>query len=51
MQDAELREDARRNGLEVDGPITGAEVDAVLRDLYATPKAIVQKFEAIRNER
>src|SRR5215813_11430960 len=51
MQDAELRDDARRNGLEVDGPITGAEVDAVLRDLYATPKAIVQKFEAIRNEK
>jgi len=51
MQDADLREDAKRNGLEVDGPITGAEVDAVLRDLYATPKAIVQKFEAIRNQR
>src|SRR5262249_11938073 len=51
MQDAQLREDARRNGLEVDGPITGAEGDALLRDIYGTPKAIVQKFEAIRNEK
>jgi tripartite-type tricarboxylate transporter receptor subunit TctC len=51
MKDADFREDARRSGLEVEGPITGEEVDAVLRDIYATPKAIVQRFEAIRNEK
>jgi tripartite-type tricarboxylate transporter receptor subunit TctC len=51
MRDRDFQEDARRNGLEAEGPITGAEVDEVLRDIYATPKAIVQRFEVIRNER
>ena len=51
MQDADFREDAKRTGLEVEGPITGAEVDEVLGAIYATPKAVVQKYEAIRNER
>ena len=51
MKDPEFREDAKRTGLEVEGPITGAEVDEVLGAIYATPKAIVQRFEAIRNER
>ena len=49
--DSNFQEDAKRNGLEADGPITGAEVDDVLRDIYATPKTIVQRYEAIRNER
>jgi tripartite-type tricarboxylate transporter receptor subunit TctC len=51
MKDPDFRDDARRNGLEAEGSITGAEVDEVLRDIYATPKTIVQRFEAIRNER
>jgi tripartite-type tricarboxylate transporter receptor subunit TctC len=51
MRDPNFQDDARRNGLEAEGPITGAEVDEVLRDIYATPKAIVQRYEAIRNER
>ncbi len=51
MRDPNFQEDAKRNGLEAEGPITGAEVDDVLRDLYATPKTIVQRYEAIRNER
>jgi hypothetical protein len=51
MRDPNFQEDAKRNGLEADGPITGAEVDDVLRDIYATPKTIVQRYEAIRNER
>jgi tripartite-type tricarboxylate transporter receptor subunit TctC len=51
MRDRDFQEDARRNGLEAEGPITGAEVDEVLRDIYATPKAIVRRSEAIRNER
>jgi tripartite-type tricarboxylate transporter receptor subunit TctC len=51
MRDRDFQDDARRNGLEADGPITGAEVDDVLRDIYATPKAIAQRYEAIRNER
>jgi len=51
MKDPDFREDARRGGLEVDGPITGEEIGQTLRDIYATPKAIVQKYEAIRAER
>ena len=51
MQDPEFREDAKRSGLEVDGPITGQEVDEVLGAIYTTPKAIVQRYEAIRAER
>jgi tripartite-type tricarboxylate transporter receptor subunit TctC len=51
MRDPDFREDAKRNGLEVEGPITGEEVDATLAEIYATPKAIVQKYEAIRNEK
>jgi tripartite-type tricarboxylate transporter receptor subunit TctC len=51
MADPEFREDARRSGLEVEGPITGQEVGETLGDIYATPKALVQKFEAIRNEK
>jgi tripartite-type tricarboxylate transporter receptor subunit TctC len=51
MQDADFRADAKRSGLEVEGPITGEDVAGTLRDIYATPKAIVQRYEAIRNER
>jgi hypothetical protein len=51
MGDRDFQEDAKRNGLEAEGPISGAEVDTVLRDIYATPKAIVQRYETIRNER
>jgi tripartite-type tricarboxylate transporter receptor subunit TctC len=51
MRDRDFQEDAKRNGLEAEGSITGAEVDTVLRDIYATPKSIVQRYEAIRNER
>lgn len=51
MKDPAFREDARRGGLEVEGPITGEEVEEALREIYATPKAIVQKYEAVRAER
>jgi tripartite-type tricarboxylate transporter receptor subunit TctC len=51
MRDPSFQDDAKRNGLEAEGPITGAEVDEVLRDIYATPKTIVQRYETIRNER
>ena len=51
MRDPSFQDDAKRNGLEAEGPITGAEVDDMLRDIYATPRTIVQRYEAIRNER
>lgn len=51
MRDPEFREDARRSGIEIDGPISGKEIDEVLREVYATPKHVVARFEAIRNEK
>jgi tripartite-type tricarboxylate transporter receptor subunit TctC len=51
MADAEFLEDARRSAVEVDGPISGVEVDAILRQIYATPKDVIAKFETIRNEK
>jgi hypothetical protein len=47
MADPEFLEDARRSPLEVDGPISGQEVDAILKQIYAT----IAKFEAIRSEK
>jgi hypothetical protein len=51
LRDPSFQDDAKRNGLEAEGPITGADVDDMLRDIYATPRTIVQRYEAIRNER
>ncbi len=50
MEDPEFLEDARRSILDVDGPIPGTEVDAILRRIYATSKDVVAKFAAIRTE-
>ena len=41
MADAELRADAARMNLAV-APIAGDEVAALLRRVYATPKAVVE---------
>ena len=51
MVDPEFLEDAGRSALEVDGPISGQEVEAILKQIYATPKNLLARFEAIRNER
>jgi tripartite-type tricarboxylate transporter receptor subunit TctC len=50
MADPEFLEDSRRSVLEVDGPISGAEVDAILKRIYATSKDLIARFEAIRTE-
>jgi tripartite-type tricarboxylate transporter receptor subunit TctC len=51
MVDREFREDAQRSALDIDGPIPGAEVDGILKQIYATPKEVIAKFEAIRNQK
>ncbi|HLH93872.1 MAG TPA: tripartite tricarboxylate transporter substrate-binding protein [Xanthobacteraceae bacterium] len=43
MKDAEFREDARRNMLEVE-PEDGAHLAALINKIYATPKPIVDKI-------
>jgi hypothetical protein len=42
MRDGELRAEAAKMNLAVD-PITGEEVAALLRQVYATPKVVVEK--------
>jgi tripartite-type tricarboxylate transporter receptor subunit TctC len=51
MTDPEFLEDSRRSVLEVDGPISGTEVDAILKRIYATSKDLIAKFAAIRTEK
>ncbi len=51
MTDPEFLEDARRSVLDVDGPIPGTEVDAILRRIYATSNDVIAKFAAIRSEK
>jgi tripartite-type tricarboxylate transporter receptor subunit TctC len=43
VKDAAFLADAKKAGLEVDGPMTGAEVEKVVERIYATPKPIVEK--------
>jgi len=38
--------EAKAHGLEVAGPMTGDEVDAMVKKIYATPKAIVERVAA-----
>lgn len=40
-------EDARRSGQEVD-PVTGARVQEIVERLYGTPRAIIDRVEALR---
>ncbi len=48
MEDAEFRTEAQRARMDVN-PMPGAQMEAFLRDLYATPKELVQKAaQAIR---
>jgi tripartite-type tricarboxylate transporter receptor subunit TctC len=49
MADPEFLADARRTKIEIDGPISGPDVDDILKQIYATPKDVVAKFEAIRD--
>lgn len=43
VKDANFLADAKKAGLEVEGPMTGAEVEKVVDRIYATPKPVVDK--------
>jgi tripartite-type tricarboxylate transporter receptor subunit TctC len=45
MKDKDFRAAAAAQDIDVD-PVTGAEIDALLKDLYATPKDIIAKASA-----
>lgn len=49
MKDPAFLDDAKRSGMEIDGPIDGPAVAAVLKAIYASPKAAVDKVLAIRD--
>lgn len=43
VTDAAFLAEAKKAGLEVDGPMTGAEVEKTVERIYATPKPVVEK--------
>lgn len=43
VKDQQFLADAKKAGLEVDGPMTGAEVEKVVERIYATPKPVVEQ--------
>jgi tripartite-type tricarboxylate transporter receptor subunit TctC len=43
VKDKAFLTDAKKAGLEVDGPMTGAEVVKTVEQIYATPKDVVEK--------
>jgi len=42
MADKQFREEAKKLNLDVD-PVSGADLEKTIRDIYATPKAIIQR--------
>ena len=49
MKDPELTADASRQTLEVD-PVSGAEIDKLVGELYQTPPAIIAEVRAMVSE-
>ncbi len=49
MKDPVFLDDAKRSGMEIDGPIDGPAVESVLKAIYASPKAAIDKVLAIRD--
>ncbi len=49
LRDPEFLEDVKASRIDVDGPTDGAAVEALIRQLYATPKAVVDRVTELRN--
>lgn len=49
-RDKEYIEEARKIGLDIEGPLDGAGVAAIMRDIYATPASVVAKVRAVREQ-
>ena len=49
MKDPEFLDDIKQSRIDFDGPTDGAAVEALVRGLYATPKAVIDRVTAIRN--
>ena len=49
LKDSEFIEDVKTSRIDVDKPTTGAAVEALIRQLYATPKRVVDRVTDLRN--
>jgi tripartite-type tricarboxylate transporter receptor subunit TctC len=49
MQDPEFLAEAKKLNIDIDGPSDGAAVEALLKQLYATPKEVVDRVIELRN--
>jgi tripartite-type tricarboxylate transporter receptor subunit TctC len=47
MADPEFRDEAQKRGLDVNSPMSGREIEALLGQLYATPEAVVAKVNEL----
>jgi tripartite-type tricarboxylate transporter receptor subunit TctC len=48
MKDPAFLEEAKRSSMDIDGPIDGPAVETVLKAIYASPPAAIEKVLAIR---
>ncbi len=49
IRDPEFLEDAKRSAVDVDGPVDGATVEKVIRQIYATPREVLDMFRDVRD--
>jgi tripartite-type tricarboxylate transporter receptor subunit TctC len=49
LRDPDFLADAKRSGVEVDGPIDGEAVGKIVDELYATPRDIIERVKALRD--
>jgi tripartite-type tricarboxylate transporter receptor subunit TctC len=48
LRDSEFQQDVKTSRIDVDGPTDGAAVEALIRQLYATPKRVVDRVTELR---
>jgi len=48
LTDADFLADAKKSGVDVDGPISGEAVAKIVNELYATPADIIARVKALR---
>jgi tripartite-type tricarboxylate transporter receptor subunit TctC len=49
LSDADFLTDAKKSGVDVDGPISGEAVAKIVDELYATPGDIIERVKALRD--
>jgi tripartite-type tricarboxylate transporter receptor subunit TctC len=49
LKDQDFLADARKSGVDIDGPIDGEAVRKIVDELYATPKDIIERVKVLRD--